>query len=215
VIQVLLAKGVSKKVTSRINRLYQDSITIPVVNNIQGKAMMNIREYLRQGCPGSMGYFSVAIDPLLVYLQRRLLGITICSLPAHGPALADGTPVQPVSEKYTVYGYADDVKPAVTTMAEFALVDHAVSLFEKSSGNQLHRDPVSGKCKVLPLGRWRNSLQQEDIGLPHLKITDRLSMVGVELTASWQSTRKVNMDEVQTRFQNWLLEDRQIHATGV
>ena len=54
---------------------------------------------------------------------------------------------------------------------------------------------------MLPLGRWRNSLQQEDIGLPHLKITDRLSMVGFELTASWQSSRKVNMDEVQSRVQ--------------
>ena len=80
-------------------------------------------------------------------------------------------------------------------MAEFALIDHAVTLFEKSSGNHLHRDPISGKCKVLPLGRWRNSLQQEDIGFPHLKITNSLSMVGVELTASWQSTRKTNMDE--------------------
>jgi hypothetical protein len=179
VISVLLAKGVSEKVTSHIIRLYKDSITIPVVNNIQGRPLMNIRGCLRQGCPGSMGFSSVAIDPLLVYLERRLLGITICSLPAPGPSLSDGTPPQPVNEKYTVYGYADDVKTAVTTMAEFALVDQAVTLFERSSGNLLHRDPVSGKCKVLPLGRWRNTLQQEDIGFPHLKLTDCLSMVGV------------------------------------
>ena len=148
-----------------------------------------------------MGWFSVAIDPLLKYLERRLQGITICSLPCPGPHLEDGTPPQPVNERYTVYGYADDIKPAVTTMAEFALIDHAVTLFEKSSGNHLHRDPISGKCKVLPLGRWRNSLQQEDIGFPHLKITNSLSMVGVELTASWQSTRKTNMDELQERVQ--------------
>ena len=148
-----------------------------------------------------MGWFSVGIDPLLKYLERRLHGITICSLPSPGPHLEDGTPPQPVNERYTVYGYADDIKPAVTTMAEFALIDHAVTLFEKSSGNHLHRDPISGKCKVLPLGRWRNSLQQEDIGFPHLKITNSLSMVGVELTASWQSTRKTNMDELQERVQ--------------
>ena len=90
-----------------------------------------------------------------------------------------------------MYGYADDVKPAVTSMSEFALVNHAVTLF----------DPVAGKCKVLALGRWRNSLQQEDIGFPHFKLTDSLSMVGVELTASWQSTRKSNMDELQSRVQ--------------
>ena len=202
VIAVLSAKGVSEKVTSRISLLYKDSITIPVVNNILGKPLMNIRGSLRQGCPGSMGWFGVAIDPLLVYLERRLLGITICSLPSLGPCLADGTPPCPVTENYTVYGYADDVKPAVTTMSEFALVEHAVSLFERSSGNLLHRDPVAGKCKVLALGRWRNSLQQEDIGFPHLRITESLSMVGVELTASWPSTRKLNNDELQVRVQN-------------
>ena len=148
-----------------------------------------------------MGWFSVSIDPLLVYLERRLTGITICSLPPLGPSMADGTPPHPVTEQYKVYGYADDVKPAVTTMAEFALVDHAVTLFELSSGNHLHRDPVAGKCKVLPLGRWRNSLQQEDIGFPHFKLTESLAMVGVDLTASWQSTRKLNMDEIQSRVQ--------------
>ena len=110
-------------------------------------------------------------------------------------------PPEPIIESYIVFGYADDVKPAVTSMAEFALVDKAASLFERSSGCMLHRDPVAGKCKVLPLGRWRNSLQQEDIPFQHLKLCDSLSMVGVELTASWQSTRKLNNDDLQQRVQ--------------
>ena len=110
-----------------------------------------------------MGWFGIAIDPLLIYLCKRLIGIPIFSLPTLGPALMDGTKPQAVSEKYTVMGYADDIKPAVTTMAEFALVDQAAKLFELSSGCVLHCDPLVGKCKVLPLGRWRNTLQQEDI----------------------------------------------------
>ena len=101
-----------------------------------------------------------------------------------------------------MYGLADDVKPGIASMAEFALVDKAADLFERSSGNKLHRDPVTGKCKVLPLGRWRNTLQQEDIGFPYLRISDQLSMVGVELTASWQSTRKINNDDLQNRVTN-------------
>ena len=201
VLAVLKAKGMSKKVITRISLLYEDSKTIPVVNNVPGRALKNIRGSLRQGCPGSMGWFSISVDALLIFLHRRLQGINICSLPTTGPKLADGTPPQPVTEDYTVYGYADDVKPAVTTMAEFALVEQAVTLFERSSGNHLHRDPVKGKCKVLLLGRWRNTLQQEDIRFPHFKITDSLAMVGVDLTASWQSTRKCNMDEVQARVQ--------------
>ena len=86
-------------------------------------------------------------------------------------------------------------------MAEFALVDHAVTLFELSSGNYLHHDPVAGKWQVLALGGWRNSLQREDIGFPYFKLTESLAMVGVDLTASWQSTRKMNMDELQSRVQ--------------
>ena len=101
-----------------------------------------------------------------------------------------------MSDRYTVFGYADDVKPGVTTMSEFTLVDYAVTLFEHSSGNHLHRDPLNGKCKVLPLGRWRNSLQQEDICFLHLKLIESLTMVGVELTAGWQSIRKLNNDEL-------------------
>ena len=77
---------------------------------------------------------------------------------------------------YAVIGYA------VTTTAEFALVDQAARIFEQISGCSLHRNPVPGKCKVLPLGRWRTSLQQEDIAFPYLKLCDTLSRVGVELT---------------------------------
>ena len=199
---VIRAKGASEYSINRIKIIYQNSVTIPVVNNVRALPIQNRRENLRQGCPGSMGWFSVAMDPLLVYLTRILCGIQICSLPTLGPPLADGTPPAPLTEKYKVFGYADYVKPAVTTMQEFSLVDKAAKLFELSSGCILHRNPVTGKCKVLPLGRWRRSLQQEDIPFPYMKICDTLSMVGVELTASWQSTRKINNDELQKKVQN-------------
>ena len=64
-------------------------------------------------------------------------------LPTLGPGLPDGSPPQPVEERYVVYGYADDVKPSVTTMAECGVVDNAAGLFERSSGCKLHRDPVT------------------------------------------------------------------------
>ena len=55
----------------------------------------------------------------------------------------------------------------MVTLSEFALVNTAAKIFELSSVFALHRDPISGKCKVLPLGRWRRSLQKEDISLPY------------------------------------------------
>ena len=87
-------------------------------------------------------------------------------------------------------------------MSELSLIEEAVRLFELSSGNHLHRDSIRGKCKVLALGRWRNTLQQEDIGHPHFRLSDRLSMIGVELLASWQQTRKVNNDELIERVKS-------------
>jgi hypothetical protein len=85
VFDVLRAKGVCEEVVARISHIYEDCITIPVVNNVLGKPINNIRGNLRQGCPGSMGWFGVAIDPVLVYLENRLSGIHICSLLTAGP----------------------------------------------------------------------------------------------------------------------------------
>ena len=135
-------------------------------------------------------------------LERRLQGIVICSLPMHGPAFHHMPRLAPMEERYTVYGLADDVKASVSSMAEFDIIEEAAHLFERSSGNQLHRDPVKGKCKVLALGRWRNTLQQEDIRQPHFRLSDTLSMVGVELMASWQQTRNVNNEEVLRRLKS-------------
>ena len=98
--------------------------------------------------------------------------------------------------------YCDDVKPSITTMAEFFTVDQACSLFEKSSGCKLHRDPNAGKCKFLPLGRWRGTLQQEDIPLRYMVLSESLEMVGAELKATWLQTRKANGDIIQTCFSN-------------
>ena len=75
------------------------------------------------------------------------------------------------------------------------------ALFERSSGCKLHRDPATGKCQVLPLGRWRGTLQQEDIPHPYMKLTGSLAMVGVELTACWMRTRQVNCEELRSRVQ--------------
>ena len=101
-------------------------------------------------------------------------------------------------------GYADDVKPAITNMQEFTVVDMAMTLFERASGCKLHRDPASKKCKFLPLARWRGTLQQEDIPCPcpYMSISDHLEMLGVELKATWTQTRKANGDISQTRIGN-------------
>ena len=124
-----------------------------------------------------MYWFGIGIDPLLIYLDRRLSGIPITSLPVAGPTPegAAGNTLPPLQQHYKVVAYADDVKPSITSMQEFLLVDQACSLLERTSGVKLHtvqlyssaacRDPSAGKLKFLPLGRWMGSLSQEN--LPH------------------------------------------------
>jgi hypothetical protein len=69
-------------------------------------------------------------------------------MPDSGPTLEfEPYPIQ-LSEIYKLIGYIDDVKPAITSMAEFTMVWKASYLFEKASGCILQRDP---------LGRWKGT----------------------------------------------------------
>ena len=81
-------------------------------------------------------------------------------------------------------------------------MNHSLALFEKASVCKLHRDPLNKKCKFLPLGRWRNTLQQTDIPCDYMTLSDHLDMVGVTLMASWVKTRKANGDTLQLKIKN-------------
>ena len=212
--KVLSRKGMNQEACSRLMNLYLDNFAIVVVNNVKGRQIENRRLSIKQGDKISMEIFTYGIDPVLTFLRRRLQGIPICTLPVQGPLPAPGLLPQaasrppphqvrrrkqqaslpPLELRYYVIGYCDDLKPAITTMAEFTLVDQAMLLFEKSSGCKMHRDPLSNKCKFLPLGRWRGSLTQEDIPCPFFLLSDHLDMLGATLKATYTATRKANGD---------------------
>ena len=82
---VLERKGLSQAVICRLKNLYQENLSIIVVNNMEGKCVKNIRLSLRQGDIPSMYFFAYGIDPLISYLDKRLSGILITSLPVLGP----------------------------------------------------------------------------------------------------------------------------------
>ena len=106
-----------------------------------------------------------------------------------------------LEDKYTIKGYGDDLKPAIKSMEEFVLVDNIVSVFESASGCQIHRDPTQDKCKVLLLGGWKR-LQQADIPVDYIWISDHLDMLGFTLMATYTKTRKANGDAVKTKFKD-------------
>ena len=204
VFKVLLAKGVDPVVINRLRNIYKDNITIVVVNNILGQSFTNNRWSMRQGDLPSVYWFAYGIDPLVCYLDKRLQGISIYSTPLLGPTLPGSPALPSQQEVYRLIAYVDDVKPAITSMNEFLVVDNASLLFENASGCELHRDPASGKVKFLPLGRWRGTLQQEDIPLPYIVLSEHLDMVGVVLKSTYTQTRKTNCDELLGRFSNIL-----------
>ena len=175
-----------------------------VVNNVQGRAFPNIRGSLRQGDIPSMFWFAIGIDPLLIYLDRRLQGIPITSLPIMGPTMEheNNSTMEANKQVFKAIAYADDVKPSITSMNEFNLVDRACTLLENASGVKLHRDPGSGKVKFLALGRWRGTLRQEDLPHQYVRLSDHLDFVGVELRSSYLQTRKANGDILQARIAN-------------
>ena len=82
---VLQAKGCDQRVIERLKRLYMDRITLVVVNNTIGAKIKNIRGSLAQGDRPSMIFFCLGLDPLLNYLEQKLEGIKLFSLPTAGP----------------------------------------------------------------------------------------------------------------------------------
>ena len=149
-----------------------------------------------------MTLFAYRIDPHLIRLLEKLQGITLYSTPTLGPVLQGQPPLPPYKETYKVTGYADDCKPAITTMAEFKIVEHETRLFEAASGSMLHRDASSSKVKFLPLGRWKGTLQQEDLPLEcqYIAISEFLDMLGATLYSSFTKTRQVSGEKMTKCF---------------
>ena len=101
---VLEKKGLDIQVIGRLKNLYKDNMSVIVVNNIPGKSVKNTRMSLRQGDLPSMHLFSFGIDPVLTYLDKRLNGILISSLPLLGPVLPGCPQLGMLEERYQVRG---------------------------------------------------------------------------------------------------------------
>ena len=105
--------------------------------------------------------------------------------------------------------YVDDVKPGITSLEEFSLVDKGSALFEAASGCILHRVPKSGKVKFLAIGGWKPKgrnpgLTKDDIPRPYVVLSNHLDMVGVKLCADYRDSRALNEKDLQERI-HWII----------
>ena len=90
-----------------------------------------------------------------------------------------------IETRYKLYAYCDDLKPAITSIWEFRLVERVMTLFEKSSGCKMHRTAISQKCKFLALGKWKDELTQGMIPHSFFLLSDHLDFLGVQLKATY------------------------------
>jgi len=202
--------GFSENTINIFKKIYGSALALSVVNGKRSKLIQDLRETLRHGSSGSMQIFNIGVNPLIQQLERNLLGITLCSLPVCGPTLEHEVDLIPLKKTTSIIGYVDDLNPVITKVEEFGTCNTYLLLFEKASGCQFHRDPRSQKCKITPLGRWKEWMTQNAVPLPFLLVSDNLEILGVIIFDSWSKTRHTAGDELRKKIKKHtrLLEKR-------
>ena len=135
-----------------------------------------------------MQIFNIGVNPLIQQLEIELEGVTLYSLPVLGPVEEHEERMIPMEKKTSIIGYVDDLNPVITKVEEFNILNSYLILFERASGCKFHRDPSSQKCKITPLGEWKEWLKQETetVPLPFLLVSDHLEILGVGLKLETQ-----------------------------
>lgn len=201
--KVLQKKKCSPTFLQILKRIYETSpsYVISIINNERQQRIMNRRKNIKQGDRTSTILYNYSVDPLLIYLHKRLQGIMYHKLHTAGPRHPKLGPAAPVEARLRVLGFVDDVKCALVSAQEFVMLDAAVRHFELASGSMLHRDPTTKKCQLLTLGKWSHWNQSQS-PLGYLAIVEELNFLGVKLARSSAKSRVLNGEELTDRVKN-------------
>ena len=90
---------------------------------------------IRQGDPLAMLLYIIYIEPLLLALERNIVGLRVNNI------------------EQKLDAYCDDVNMTTDNLGDFEKISEEVQKFEVVSGAILSRDK---KCKVIGFGRWAN-----------------------------------------------------------
>ena len=140
---------------------------------------INVSFSIRQGDPLAMILYVIYIEPLLLYLERAAVGLT----------LAGNIP-------QCIEAYCDDVNILTNSLSDFLVVDLAVKKFEAISGAILSR---AKKSKVIGFGSWKDKI---DWPLDYLKPVKEIKVFGIFLMDSYRSMIKRNWDFRFEKFDN-------------
>ena len=139
---------------------------------------INVSFSIRQGDPIAMLLFIIYIEPLLLYLERAVVGLKLSGFPQ------------------SIDAYCDDVNVMTVSLSDFLAVDLAVRKFEAISGAILSR---SKKSKVIGFGTWK---KKTDWPLTYLKTVEEIKVFGIFVMDSFRSLIKRNWDFRFEKFQD-------------
>ena len=142
---------------------------------------------IRQGDPIAMILYIIYVEPLLLYLERNLHGLSI-----RQPSLGQtGLACNQVLE-----AFCDDVNILTDNCADLVKVDEAIRKFEDMSGAILSRN---FKCKILGLGGWKG---RKDWPLTYVRTEEEIKIFGVYIRNSYRAMLRSNWDFRFNKFSN-------------
>ena len=133
---------------------------------------------IRQGDPLAMILYIIYIEPLLLYLEKVLVGLRVAGI------------------TQCIEAYCDDVNILTNRMSDFLIVDEAIRKFEDISGAILSREK---KSKVIGFGTWKN---KTDWPLAYLKTVKEMKIFGIFVMDSYRSIVARNWEFRFQKFQD-------------
>ena len=124
--------GFGDKFIPWIDMLHADAKTCFLLANLTDPILLSFS--IRQGDPLAMLLYIIYIEPLLVYIGKRVSGLQVLH------------PLQGGTE-----AYCDDINVITASDDDLIIVGEGVQKFEAVSGAILSRNQ---KCKILGIGKW-------------------------------------------------------------
>ena len=122
--------------------------------------------------------YIIYIEPLLLYLERNLSGVSVAGIPQ------------------VVEAFCDDINVVTSELDDLVKTDEAIRKFEAMSGAILSRN---FKCKVLGIGRWK---AKKNWPIDFIRTENEIKIFGILFKDSYQSMIKVNWDVRFGKFSN-------------